>query len=136
MAATALACPTSLVATPNRWFGRERSLGELSQAIFEGQLHTSFRVTDAPVGQVELRLIEASVGETRHHERAVALDAEYEKFSLIFRGPYAPLLEHARSVIWNLLAWRTASTGTLLEMFDAKRERPIRGQVRFRPARK
>ena len=89
---TAMAYPTKVFAAPLRFFRKEQSLDELRLATFAGQLHTTFRVTDTPAGRLELKLVEASQTKAVPRQPANAPDAQYEKFSLIFSGPKAPLL--------------------------------------------
>jgi hypothetical protein len=89
---TALAWPPGVFAGPRRLVMQELSLDDLRLATFAGQLHTTFRVTDAPVGNLELKLIEASLTEAAPRPMANAPDAHYEKFTLIFSGPKLPLL--------------------------------------------
>lgn len=90
---TALAWPQGVFASPRRFVMKELSLDDVCLATFAGQLHTTFRVTDAPAGRMELKLIEASLTKTSSRQQVHAPDALYEKFSLIFSGPKAPLLE-------------------------------------------
>jgi hypothetical protein len=92
LAVTAVAWPSELLASPRRFVMKELSLDEVCLATFAAQLHTMFRVTDAPVGSVELKLIEASPTETSPLQPANAPDAQHEKFSLIFSGPKTPWL--------------------------------------------
>lgn len=89
---TAMAYPTKVFAAPLRFFRKEQSLDELRLATFAGQLHTTFRVTDTPAGRLELKLVEASQTKAAPCQPAKTPDAQYEKFSLIFSGPKAPLL--------------------------------------------
>ena len=87
----ALAWPVGGIAAPRQFVMKELSLDDLRLATFAGQLRTVFSVTDASTGRMELELIEASQSQSPS-QTARALDAEYEKFSLIFRGPKAPVL--------------------------------------------
>lgn len=89
---TALAWPTGLLAAPGGFVMKELTLEDVCLATFAGQLQTTFRVTDAPAGDLELKLIEASRAQTSARQPATAPDAQYEKFSLIFSGPKAQVL--------------------------------------------
>jgi hypothetical protein len=89
---TALAWPPGVIAAPRRFVMKELALDDLRLATFAGQLHTTFRITDAPAGSMELKLIEASLTEAAPRQMANAPDAHHEKFSLIFSGPKLPLL--------------------------------------------
>lgn len=71
---------------------KELSLDDVCLATFAGQLHTTFGITDAPAGRLELQLIEASLTEAAPKQPANAPNAQYERFSLIFSGPKSPLL--------------------------------------------
>jgi hypothetical protein len=90
---TALAAPSGVFAAPRRFVMKELSLDDVCLATFAGQLHTTFGVTDAPAGRMELKLIEASPIKTPSRQQVDAPDAQYEKFSLIFSGPKSPLLD-------------------------------------------
>jgi hypothetical protein len=90
---TTLAWPTAVFAMPRRFVMKELSLNDVCLATFAGQLHTTFGVTDAPAGRMDLKLIEASPIKTSSRRQADAPDTHYEKFSLIFSGPTTPLLE-------------------------------------------
>lgn len=92
LAVTALAWPQGVIAAPRRFVMKELSLDDVCLVTFAGQLHTTFGVTDAPAGRMELKLIEASPVKTSSRQQGDAPDAGYEKFSLIFSGPKAPLL--------------------------------------------
>lgn len=89
---TALAWPRGVFAGPRRFVMKELSLDDVCLATFAGQLHTTFCVTDAPTGRMDLKLIEASPTEAAPRQPANASDAHHEKFSLIFSGPKLPLL--------------------------------------------
>lgn len=84
---TTLIWPSGLLAAPSGFIMKELSLDEVRLATFARQLHTTFRITDAPAGDMELKLIEAKAA------APVGLDAHHEKFSLIFSGPKSPVLE-------------------------------------------
>jgi|GEM_PF-591279 len=89
---TALAWPAWVFAAPRRFVMKELSLDEVCLATFAAQLHTTFHVTDAPVGGVELKLIEASPAKATVQRPANDPASQFETFSLIFSGPKAPLL--------------------------------------------
>jgi hypothetical protein len=74
-----------------------QGLDQMSYAVLAAQINTPFRVYLAPGRVVELQLIKAPVAPSlparqRCHFRG---DAGYEKFSLIFRGSKAELIESA-----------------------------------------
>src|SRR6478672_10065108 len=100
---TTLAFPWSGFAEQRTVPMKERSLDELRLTTFASQLNTAFQVVDAPVGRVELKLIEAKGTRVSPHQRADTPDAHNEKFSLIFSGPAEPRMaqriyrfEHAK----------------------------------------
>src|SRR3954462_8038303 len=109
LAVSSAAVMTTL-AFPGRGFAeertapmKERSIEELRLATFASQLNSTFQVVDAPVGRVELKLIEAKGTRVSPRQRADAPDAHNEKFSLIFSGPAEPRMaqriyrfEHAK----------------------------------------
>ncbi len=73
---------------------RAVSTSQVSFSEFAGQVNTTFRVYATPTRVVELKLVEASLDPQRPQSgRRPPLDADYEKFSLIFSGPRSELLE-------------------------------------------
>lgn len=92
LVATALAWPSGVFATPRRFVMKELSLDDICLTTFAGQLHTTFSVTDAPAGRLDLKLIEASLTESSPRQPVNVPEAQNEKFSLIFSGPKSPLL--------------------------------------------
>ena len=90
--AAVMACPPGIFAAPRKFVMKELSLDDLRLATFAGQLHTIFSVIDAPSGRIELKLIEASLTNTSSRQPSDGLDAHFEKFSLTFSGPKAPVL--------------------------------------------
>ena len=70
------------------------STGKLSFAELAAQVNTKFRVYATSTRVVELELVKASLDPKRPpHGRRPPLDADYEKFSLIFSGLRRELLD-------------------------------------------
>ncbi len=70
------------------------SVDQLSFPELAAQVNTRFRVYATPTRVVELELVEASLDPKRpQHGRRPPLDADYERFSLIFRGQRSEMLE-------------------------------------------
>ena len=70
------------------------SIDQLSFSELAAQVNTRFRVYATPTRVVELELVEATLDPKRpQHGRCPPLDADYERFSLIFRGQRSEMLE-------------------------------------------
>ena len=73
---------------------RSGAVDQISFPEFSSQVRTRFGVHAGPGRVVELELMEARLDpELPQQGRRPALDADYEKFSLIFSGPRRELLE-------------------------------------------
>ena len=79
---------------PLNFSPRSSSVDQISFSEFSSQVRTGFRVHAGPGRVVELQLMEACLDPKMPQlGRRPALDADYEKFSLIFSGPRRELLE-------------------------------------------
>lgn len=79
-----------------------------------------------------MRLIEARPGKTIRPQNAEAPDAEYEKFSLMFRGPKSPLLaqriyrfEHPRIGWFEMFIVPVVTEGKNRQHYQAVFNRPV-----------
>jgi len=77
--------------------GGRRLLAQMSYAELAGQLATRFQVRVSPGQIVHLRLLKAPLARATpaRLDGQAPGDAGYEKFSLLFSGPNAPLLASA-----------------------------------------
>ena len=94
MAAAAAVAPMSALWGSFRFGLPAISIDHLSFSELAAQVKTRFRVYATPTRVVELELVAASLDPKRpQHGRRPPLDAEFEKFSLIFCGRRSEMLE-------------------------------------------
>jgi hypothetical protein len=95
--ATLALLPVKSFSIPARSEGRFRSLDEISYPALANQINTLFRVRLSPLRTVELKLLKAPRAPSTPMTpgRRLPWDAGNEKFSLIFSGPKAELIDPA-----------------------------------------
>jgi hypothetical protein len=93
LAAALAVAPIGAVSRTFHFGPRQVSTAQLSFSELAAQVNTRFRVYATPSRVLELVLVEASLDPQRPQlGRRPPLDADYEKFSLIFSGPPSELL--------------------------------------------
>src|ERR1051325_7860546 len=129
---TTLAFPWSGFAEQRTVPMKEPSLDELRLTTFASQLNSTFQVVDAPVGRVELKLIEAKGIKVSPHQRADAPDAHNEKFSLIFSGPVEASMaqriyrfEHAKIGTFEMFIVPVVTENKQQQNYQAIFNRPV-----------
>lgn len=94
LAVTVAVAPVGALGGSFRFGLPDTSVDRMSFPELAAQVNTRFRVCATPTRVVELELVEASLDPQRpQHGRRPPLDAEFEKFSLIFSGRRSELLE-------------------------------------------
>lgn len=114
---------------------KDISLNDLSFAMLRGQVNTAFRVQATPSQAVELELVEAELApEGPRRPGGVAAPADYESFSLIFRGALQEPLpqrihkfEHPKLGRFELFIVPVAARDTNRIYYQAVFNRPAQG---------
>ncbi len=136
MAAIALA-PAGAIGKPFLSPMQDISLSDVSYATLAKRVNGTFRVSAKNTQMVELELVEANLGaqNRRTAKGGPAVDAGYEKFSLIFRGPDNQLLtqnmytfEHDNIGRFELFIVPVVSRDVSRRYYQAVFNRPLKSQ--------